>query len=51
MYQKAMQQILSGCKEVYSSLNDIVIFSVLEKKHNKRLIVLKTLKEKKCDTQ
>ena len=41
-----MQQILSGCKKVYSSLNDIIIFAVLEKKHNKRLIVLITLKEK-----
>ena len=40
-----MQQILSGCKEVYSSLNDIIVIAFSKKKHYEKLEVLKTLKK------
>ena len=47
MYQKTMQQILAGCKEVRNILDDIIVFASSEKEHNERLEeVLKRLKKK-----
>ena len=47
MYQKTMQQILAGCKEVRKILDNIIVFASSEKEHNERLEeVLKRLKKR-----
>ena len=46
MNQRTMQQTLVGCKGVRNILDDIIVFTSLEKEHNKILEVLKRLKEK-----